>query len=112
MPSYVKDTTHFISITKNIHSEPDDLLVTTDVSSLYTNLLHTDSIAAINKMMEETDTDTLLMMLVSNLTYQVLTKKYFHFNDQLFQQKWETAMGARMAPNYAIIFMHYLETTS
>ena len=52
IPSYVKDTTHFINITNNIHLEPDDLLVTIDVSSLYTNIPNTESIAAINKMME------------------------------------------------------------
>ena len=61
-------------------------------------------------MMEETGTDTLLKMFISNLTYQVLTKNYFNFNDQLFEQKQGTAMGTRMAPNYAVIFMHYLET--
>ena len=37
IPSYVKDTTHFINITKNIHLKPDGLLVTIDVSSLFTN---------------------------------------------------------------------------
>ena len=56
--------------------------------------------------MEEDGTDTLLKMFISNLTYQVLTKNYFNFNDQLFEQKQGTAMGTRMAPNYAIIFMH------
>ena len=61
-------------------------------------------------MMEETGSDTLLKMFISNLTYQVLTKNYFNFNDQLFEQKQGTAMGTRMAPNYTIIFMHYLET--
>ena len=57
IPSYVKDTTHFINITKNIQIEPQDILVTIDVSSLYTNIPHTEGIAAINKVMEETGTD-------------------------------------------------------
>ena len=110
MPSYVKDTTHFINMTKNIQIDPQDILVITDVSSLYTNISHTKNIAAINKMMEETGIDTLLKMLISNLTYQSLTKNYFTFNDQLYEQKQGTAMGTGMAPNDAIIFMHYLET--
>ena len=84
-----KDTTHFINSTKNIQLDPDNLLVTVDVSSLYTNIPHTEAIAAINKMMEETGTDTLLKMLISYLTYQVLTKNYFQFNDQLFEQTQE-----------------------
>ena len=110
IPSYIKDTTHFINIMKNIQLDPEDLLVTIDVSSLYTNMPHNEGIAAINRMMEETGTDTLLRMFISNLAYQVLTKNFFNFNGQLYEQIQGTAMGTRMAPNYAIIFMHYLET--
>ena len=69
IPSYVMDTTHFISITKNIHLVPDDLLATVDVRSLYTNIPHTEGIAAINKLMEETGADPLLKMFISNLAY-------------------------------------------
>ena len=49
-------------------------------------------------------------MFISNLAHQVLTKNYCSFNDKLYEQIQGTAMGTRMAPNYAIIFMHYLET--
>ena len=110
IPSYVKDTTHFINIMKNIQLDPDDLFVTIDVSSLYTNITHIEGISAINKMMEDTGTDTVLKMFISNLIHQVLTKNYFKFNDKLYEQIQGTAKGTRMAPNYAIIFMHYLET--
>ena len=48
-------------------------------------------------------------MFISNLAYQVLTKNYFLFNGQMYRQIQGTAMGTKMAPNYAIIFMHYLE---
>ena len=84
IPSYVQDIPYFINITKNIQLEPDDIHVTIDVSSLYTNISHTEGTTAINKMMEETGTDTLFKMFISNLPYQVLTKNYFNFNDQLF----------------------------
>ena len=110
IPSYIKDTTHFINIMKNIQLDPEDLLVTIDVSSLYTNIPHNEGIAAINRMMEDTGTDTLLRMFISNLAHQVLTKNFFNFSGQLYEQTQGTAMGTRMAPNYAIIFMHYLET--
>ena len=61
-------------------------------------------------MMEETGTDTLLKMFISNLTHQVFTKNYFKLNNKLYEQIQGTAMGTRMAPNYAIMFMHYFET--
>ena len=78
--------------------------------SLYTNIQYIKGIAAITKMMEDTGLDTLLRMFICNLAHQVLTKNYFIFNKQLYIQKQGTAMGTRMAPNYAIIFMHYLES--
>ena len=110
IPSYVKDTTHFINIMRNIQLDPEDLLVTIDVKSLYTNIHHTEGIAAINRMMEEIGTDTLLKMFISDLAHQVLTTNYFSFNGKLYEQIQGTSMGTRIAPNYAIIFMHYLET--
>jgi hypothetical protein len=40
----------------------------------------------------------------------VLTKNAFEFNSQVYLQVAGTAIGTRMAPTYAIIFMHMLET--
>ena len=98
---------HFMNIMRNIQLDPEDLLVTIDVSSLYTNIPPTEGIAAINRMMEETETDTLLKMFISNLAHQVLTKNYFSFNGKLYQQIQGTAMGTRMDP----IMLLYLCTT-
>ena len=83
----------------NIQLDPEDLFITIDVISLYTNVPHTEG----TKMMEETGTDTLLKMFISNLTHQVLNKNYFQFNDKLYEEKQGTAMGTRMAPNYALL---------
>ena len=109
IPSHIKDTTHFLNILKHLEVQNTDLLVTIDVKSLYTNIPHTEGIAAITRMLEETNLDTLQRMFITNLAYQVLTKNYFLFNGQIYRQIQGTAMGTKMAPNYAIIFMHYLE---
>ena len=61
-------------------------------------------------MTEDTGLDTLHRMFICNLTHQVLTKNYIQFDGQMYIQKQGKAMGTRMAPNYAIIFMHYLES--
>ena len=110
IPSYIKHTTHFLNILQHQKIQNTDLLVTIDVKSLYTNIPHTEGIAAITKIIEETGLDTLQRMFICNLTHQVLTKNYFIFNGQIHIQKQGTAMGTRMAPNYAILFMHYLES--
>ena len=45
LPSYIKDTTHFLNKLDSISTLPNDsLLVTLDVSSLYTNIPHTEAI--------------------------------------------------------------------
>ena len=98
-----------MNILKHLEVQNTDLLVTIDVKSLYTNIPHTEGIAAITRMLEETNLDTLQRMFITNLAYQVLTKNYFQFNGQIYRQIQGTAMDTKMAPNYAIIFMHYLE---
>ena len=45
--SYLKDTGHFLNIIKDICIDEEDLLVTMDVSSLYTNIRHQDGIEAL-----------------------------------------------------------------
>ena len=40
----------------------------------------------------------------------VLTNSYFWFGDEVFKQKVGVAMGNRLAPPFAILFMHDLET--
>ena len=52
IPSYVKDTSNFLSLTmgKGLHGE--DLLVTIDVASLYTNIPHNEGFDTINKSLE------------------------------------------------------------
>ena len=110
IPSYIKDTTNFINILQHQKIQNTDILVTIDVKSPYTNIPHTEGIAAITRMIEETGLDTLQRMFICYLTHQVLTKNYFIFNGQIYIQKQGIAIGTRMAPNYAIIFMHYLES--
>ena len=74
IPSYVKDTTHFLNMLEHLKIQSTDLLVTIDVKSLYTNIPHTGGIVAITKMMEDTGLDTLHRMFICNLAHQVLTK--------------------------------------
>ena len=46
LPSYLKDTSQFINEIKDLHVEPNTLLVTIDVKSLYTSIPHSDGIKA------------------------------------------------------------------
>ena len=53
IPSYIKDTTHFITLINDITVEENDLLVTIDISSLYTNIIHEEGLEAMRSWMIE-----------------------------------------------------------
>ena len=47
--SYIKDMTHFLQLIKDLKIQPNTILVTVDVNSLYTNIPHGDGIEAIRE---------------------------------------------------------------
>ena len=86
------------------------MLVTIDVSSLYTNIIHEEGLHAMQDWMLQNNISLNRTEFIKKLGNLVLKHNYFEFNGQLFLQQQGTAMGTRMAPNYAIIFMHKIET--
>ena len=97
MPSYLKDTTHLIPILLGKKLAPEDIIVTIDVQSLYT-----EGIQALNRILEETNTDPMKKLLICRLANLVLTKNYFIFNKRLYRQTQGTAMGTSIAPDMEI----------
>ena len=56
LPSYIKDTTHFLKKLDDLKElPPGSLLVTLDVSSLYTNIPHNEGIEACRKALNSSD---------------------------------------------------------
>ena len=110
VPSYIKDTTHFLQLLSTTSIQEEDLLVTIDVSSLYTNIIHEEGLQAMQDWMLQNKISHKRTEFIKKLGNLVLKHNYFEFNGQLFVQQQGTTMGTRMAPNYAIIFMHKIET--
>ena len=107
--SYLKDTTHLIHILLGKKLAPEDILVTIDVKSLYTNIPHTEGIQALSRVLEETNIHPMKKLLICRLANLVLTKNYFEFNKRIYRQIQGTAMGTRKVPSYANIFMKCVE---
>ena len=57
-------------------------------------------------MVAENGTNSEKAEFIGTLAKLVITSNYFTFNGKIYLQKQGTALGTRMAPNYAIIFMH------
>ena len=110
LPSYLQDTTDFLKKQEALGPIPSDaLLVSMDVTSLYTNIPHSDGIKACEEAWDERDIkDPPTQTLVKLLTL-VLKCNNLGFNGQHYLQVQGTAMGTKMAPAYANMFMGRLE---
>ena len=110
LPSFLQDTTDYLSkIESNNVLPPNTLLVSMDVTSLYTNIPHDDGISACrhvwdNRLIKEPPTSYLVKLLSL-----ILKCNNFEFNGKHYLQVQGTAMGTKMAPSYANIFMGRLE---
>ena len=85
IPSYLKDTTHLLHQLLRKKLAPQDLLLTIDVQSLYTNIPHTEGIDALARILKEVHTDPWKKLLICILANLVLTKNYFTFNNNLYR---------------------------
>ena len=111
--SYVKDTNQMLRIVKDF-SFPDDgspLLFTMDVKSLYTVIPNHEGLNALKhyldlRVTQEPPTETIL-----RLAELVLTLNNFEFYGSHYQQVRGVAMGTRMGPSYACLYMGYVEHT-
>ncbi|XP_070208302.1 uncharacterized protein [Littorina saxatilis] len=113
LPSYVKDTTHFLQLVENWKTSYgplpiDALIVTVDVVGLYTNIPHqdvgtsvADTLSTGQHLVPEAPPKNLLLKIIDH----VLHNNVFQFDGQIFKQIFGTAMGTPMAPTIANIFM-------
>ena len=111
IPSYIKDTTHFLKIINELPQPlpKGSILVSFDVTALYTNIPHDEAVIAIKTVLDkDTDKEIDTIWITKMLTH-VLQRNAFQINGLLFLQKLGVAMGTRCAPSVANIFMYILE---
>ena len=107
--SYVKDTTHFLKILQEHDLDPQDLLVTLDVKALYTNIPHAEGLQALNETLIQNNHQEPPPWAITRLADLVLKNNMFQFNNRFYLQNQGTAMGTKMAPSYAILYMAKFE---
>ena len=110
IPSHIRDTTHFLQKLAELPTLPEDtLLVTLDVTSLYANIPHKEGIKACEDLLNTRSIPIPPTKDLCHLIHTILTTNNFTFNGSHYLQIHGTAMGTRMAPSYANIFMGHLE---
>ena len=109
--SYVRDTQHFIKRIRELGQLPENsLLVTLDVSSLYTNIPNHEGIQAVADHIRRDPDKRNIGPFIIRLLKLVLHSMNFEFNGDHYLQIGGTAMGTALAPNYANLFMDRFET--
>ena len=109
--SFIKDTNDFLQKLEGLTDLPDDfLLCTVDVIGLYPNIPHKEGLAAVKKALETREDKSISTETLLELCELVLKNNIFEHNGRTFKQKRGTAIGTKLAPPYAILFMDSLET--
>lgn len=113
-PAYIQDTKHFLRIINDLEALPQNaILVSADVTSLYTNIPHDEGIEAtafyINKWREHMPKYAPNTQVFKSILHNILKNSFFRFMDNFYIQKRGTSMGGRYAPPYANLFMAKLE---
>ncbi|XP_057296197.1 uncharacterized protein LOC130625148 [Hydractinia symbiolongicarpus] len=108
--SFIKDTNNFLRKLRNLPTLPDDvLLCTVDVLGLYPNIPHQDGLAALHRVLDVREDKSVSTETLMDLAECVLQNNVFEHNNRFFRQLQGTAIGTKMAPSYANIFMSDLE---
>ena len=111
LPSYLRDSSHLINLIRDLRIPKDSILATLDVTSLYTNIPNDEGIEAVGRYLSIyrhyslNPTNSSLLKLL----HTVLTTNNFKFDNKDFLQVGGTAMGTKLAPSFANLFMGYFE---
>ena len=110
LPSYIKDTGAFLRRINSIKFVPrNSILVTMDVSSLYTNIPHREGINATAQALQNRGSPSIPTRVIIKFLSLILHLNNFIFNDQHYLQKKGCAMGSKCSGSYADIFMGAFE---
>ena len=97
IPSYIKDTTDFLQQPQILDHIPNNaILVSVDVTSLYTNIPLNEGINSVAKILKLSGHDEYFIDEIKSCIYFILKNNIFTFNEQNLIQVSGTAMGTKI----------------
>ena len=109
LPSHIKDTTHLHQQLHTLTPKSDTVLFTMDVTSLYTVIPHQDGLLALQHFLDRRQNLDPPSHIIVRLAELVLSLNAFQFDGSFFRQKCGVAMGTKMGPSFANLFVGYVE---
>ncbi len=104
--SYIRDSGEFVNILEKTRFARDAILVTIDATSLYTNIPQDEAIkTCTNMLLGHYGWDRNLAYMTETLLRHILRDNVFAFDGQIYRQLFGVAMGTRVAPTLANLFM-------
>lgn len=103
--SYIKDSYDFVEKIRDVQVDENDLLVTGDVTALYTNMKIDLILLAVQEAFIENPDPSRPDKEILELLDITLKRNDFEFNNRIFLQVCGTAMGKNYAPSLANIYL-------
>ena len=109
-PMYLKDTPHLLRQLEELNNsgqplEDDTLLVTIDVSAMYSNIPQDEALQACKDKLDRRADQSVPSNFIIRLMEIILKNNIFEFNKELFLQIIGIAMGSKPSVSIANIFM-------
>ena len=104
LPSYIKDSTHAQQIFRDFSSQ-DKVIFTMDITSLYTIIPNSEGLQAHNHFSDQRTVKGPSSETLLRRAELVLTVTCFSFAVSYYKQINGVAMGTRMGPSYANLFV-------
>ena len=110
-PAYLKDSTHLVTMLEELTLPDEVILATVDVVGLYLHIPHNEGVdATVQCLYSLVEEEPPFPPEVCRALFGiVLERNFFEFNGRMYHQVQGTAMGTRVAPTYANLFMAALE---
>ncbi|KAJ1082562.1 hypothetical protein NDU88_002727 [Pleurodeles waltl] len=113
LPSFIKDTTHLLSLIADYDWTDGHFLVTLDVTSLYTCIPKKEGLDAIRFFLDKRDA---MFLEHSNMLLDfinlVMDNNIFLHEGSWYRQQQGVAMGAKFSPSFANLYMGHFELST
>ena len=112
LPSYIyiKDSNHALEIFRTFNfSGENKIIFTMDITSLYTVIPNNEGLQALKYFLNQRPVKSLSSETLLRLAELVLTLNCFSFGDNHYKQINGVAMGTKMGPSYANLFVGFIE---